>query len=112
MGVTNMTKAEREIIDQIKALEVELHKTMSWARQKDLKKRITRLKLDLNEYRKLMYDNPKANRYGVSEEDFVNIRKLYANEGLGFEELEQYFGGKYRYSQIRTIILEWLKGGN
>ena len=113
MGVISMDKIEKEMEENIKALTRKKNQTLSWRTTQALKERIKQAKDDLIAYRVSMYSKSKyVDHSGVEPEDLEKIKKLYVREGLGFEELEQYFGGKYRYSQIRTAILEWLKYGN
>lgn len=40
------------------------------------------------------------------------IWELYFYNMFTFDDLNKYFKGKYRYSQLKSIILERLKDGN
>lgn len=112
MGATNMTNAEERCLKEIDALKRERALTFNTTLERDLSKRIRTLEKDLREYRRLMYGKIEyQDTSRIAPEDLAVIKRLYFKGGLGIDEIEDSFKGKYRHSQIRTAVLELVKYG-
>lgn len=48
----------------------------------------------------------------VDLDDKKEIWHLYFYMGYNYDDLERHFKGKYRYSQLKSIIIERLNDGN
>lgn len=52
---------------------------------------------------------PYAQTIDIKEKKI--IWDLYFNKGFSYEELERHFKGKYKYSQLKSIIVERIRMG-
>lgn len=48
----------------------------------------------------------------VDLKDKLVIWNLYFNRMFTYDELIEHFNGKYKYSQLKSIIMEKLRDGN
>lgn len=65
---------------------------------------------------RLLFQN--KGEWGMKYADSVDIKdkkeiwNLYFYKGYNYEKLQAHFNNKYRYSQLKSIILERLSNGN
>ena len=108
-----MANAETRLIEEIRSLKRQRNLTFHPSTSRTLLRKIKALRAELREYRAYKEKSIEHKTIsGIDDCDYIVVKRLYVKSGLGIDEIDAHFKGKYRHSQIRTAVLEVVKGGN
>lgn len=109
-----MEMTEEELEKEIKALERTRKMTFDVTIDKKLYYQIKSLKNHLKAIResKKVPKGQFKTQSGLNNVDYFILKKLFLRDGLGIDEIEEHFKGKYAHSQIRTAVVEVVRNGN
>ena len=109
-----MEMTEEELEREIKALERTRKMTFDTTIDKKLYYQIKSLKNHLKAIRESKTTPRRSfqTESGLNNVDYFILKKLFLRDGLGIDEIEEHFKGKYAHSQIRTAVIEVVRNGN